>query len=222
MKVEEINAKIKANLKTNLLKWKSKFQNIDKIDNKLDELKIQLNKIDFDQFKIETKDSIISNVTEWWQNQEKGIDLTQELLAILFEYNVNYVGDKTIVICDAYGLVEWKNHDIYLSEFEMGFDYDFATEFYALPAFSMNYLNTISKLELKDFESISEEISDIEDIKGYTSLLNIYKYKGYIQIQAILEELESNGVFDKLNRKKGFSFLIQEHDELYITPLLIK
>jgi len=51
---------------------------------------------------------------------------------------------------------------------------------------------------------------------------DLYKLEGFIAIHHTLKELDNEGVFEKLNYKNNFMFVIQQHDSSKTYPLLIK
>lgn len=79
-------------------------------------------------------------------------------------------------------------------------------------------------LERLDFNLVPEEYQDVElyDLNGYEELVNAFVFSGLVAIQEAFQELDSEKVFEAINYKKGFMFLIGEHDSGEVYPLLIK
>lgn len=210
----------KAILENHLNTWEEKYGQLVDVDEKLIEIKNQLELVDFNEFAANAEAAIITNLKKWWTNPSVGIKRSEKLYAILFEYNISTSHGDAYIDCVAYGINHWPACEAHTDQFDMGFDYDFATEFYSLPAFSMIYMLPIMALEPKDLKRETQDIDDLEDIKGYLEISNIFKYKGYLKLNVILHELEKKGIFDSLNRHNNFLFLIQEHDSESTTPLL--
>ncbi len=210
------NTEIKQNLQKKLNKYLDLYQSIQSKEPIFDRLLAELESFDFELYKKNVHDEIKVNLIEWWTNTEKGIIPSEELFAILFEYG--YFLQKG-VDAPAYGIGEWKNFEIQTDEFDMGFDYDFTTEFYASPGITLNFFDP---LEILDHNELKYKYKDIEEFDGYDEIIQLFKVKGMIAIHEVLEKLDKEGTFNTLNCKDNFMFLINEHDTGDVFPLFVK
>ena len=212
------NEKIKSNLikleKEYTLKLKSFFD----LDKLVDDLLNELENFDFESYKVKLKKELIENLNQWWINPKKGIVKEEELFAILLEYGHFFSKE---VEAEAYGIGEWKDYKVQFNKFDMGFDYDFTTEFYASPGITLDFFDSLEKLDYSNLPEKYED-DDIIDVKGFYELVELYKVKGYLAIHNVLLEMDSEGSFETLNYKNNFMFIIDEHDSGEVYPLLIK
>jgi len=212
------NLEIKQNLKKELHLNLEKYQSIEDKEPIFETLFAEYNSFDFDRYKKEIEGEIRQNLSDWWTNTDKGIIPSEELYAILFEYD--YFLQKGVE-ATSYGIGEWKDYTEQTDEFDMGFDYDFTTEFYACPGISVNFFDSLSILDYDELDENYKNV-EIEEISGYDEIIQLFKFGGMIAIHEVLDELDREGVFDKLNCKDNFMFIINEHDSGEVYPLLIK
>lgn len=214
-------------IKKNLTKRKgsclSVLNSISNLDSHLKYIFKNLNEFDFENYKQNLEIEILENLREWWTNPNKGIKKEEQLFAILFEYD--YFFQKNVE-ATSYGIGEWKDYQVQADKFNMGFDYDFTTEFYACPGIKLNFFDSLesldhSKLPEKYTDNYSD-VDDIEDIEGYNELIELHKFEGMIAIHDVLSKLNSNNEFESINYMNNFMFLINEHDSGEVYPLLIK
>ncbi|GLR16167.1 hypothetical protein [Portibacter lacus] len=210
------NKEIKQNLERRLAESLNSFKSIKDKEPIFESLFTEFQSFNFETYKKQIEQEIQKNLAEWWTNPEQGIIPTEELFAILFEYDYFFQKD---VEATSYGIGAWKDFKIQTDEFDMGFDYDFTTEFYACPGISVNFFNP---LEILDHNNLEEKYSDIEELDGYDDIIQLFKTKGMISIHEVLERLDSEGIFNSLNCKENFMFIIDEHDSGEVFPLLIK
>jgi hypothetical protein len=228
-------------IRKNLIKRKesclSTLNSISDLDSYLKDILKNLNRFDFNKYKQNVEKEILENLKEWWTNADKGIKKEEELFAILFEYD--YFFQKNVE-ATAYGIGEWKDYQVQTDKFNMGFDYDFTTEFYACPGIKLNFFDSLEALdyanlpekytnnnlnfdEIKIGEIIEvDEFNDIEDQLGYQEIIELHKYQGMLALQDVLLKLDSRKKFESLNYKDKFMFIIDEHDSGEVYPLLIK
>jgi len=214
-------------IRKNLTKRKesclSVLNSISNLDSHLKSIFKSLNEFDFANYKQNLEKEILENLKEWWTNRKKGIKKEEQLFAILFEYD--YFFQKNVE-ATAYGIGEWKDYKVQTDKFDMGFDYDFTTEFYACPGIKLNFFDSLQALDHSNlpekYTDNYSDVDDIEDIEGYNELIELHKLEGMIAIQDVLSKLNSNNKFESLNYKNDFMFLIDEHDSGEVYPLLIK
>lgn len=212
------NSEIKFNLKKRLTKSLDSFNSITKKEAIFDTLFNELESFDFEFYKKNTEEEIKNNLTEWWTNTKKGIIPNEELFAILFEYD--YFLRKGVDAV-SYGIGKWENFKIQTDKFDMGFNYDFTTQFYACPGITINFFDSLEILNHNKLKNEYKE-KDIKEFKGYYEIIQLFQVKGMIAIHEVLEKLDNEGIFNKLNCKKNFMFIINEHDSSEVYPLLIK
>ncbi len=231
------NELIRKNLterKNNYLVTLNSIKNLDGLFN---DVLQNLKKFDFKPYQSELEFEILENLKEWWTNPEKGIKKDEELFAILFEYDHFF---RKNVEASAYGIGEWKDYKVQADKFDMGWNYDFTTEFYACPGIELNFFDSLESLDYSnlpkeytndhlDFDDLRKrehielsELNDIELIEGYDELIELHKCEGMIAIHDVLSKLDTNNEFESLNYRNNFMFLIHEHDSGEVYPLLIK
>ncbi len=228
-------------IRKNLTKRKesclSVLNSISNLDSHLKSILENLSEFDFGTYKQNLENEILENLKEWWTNPIKGIKKEEQLFAILFEYD--YFFQKNVE-ATSYGIGEWKDYQTQTDKFNMGFDYDFTTEFYACPGIKLNFFDSLQNLdysnlpekysnkhlnfdELKNGELVQiDEYYDIEELEGYQEIIELHKCEGMLTIHDILLKLDKRKVFEAINYKNNFMFLIDEHDSGEVYPLLIK
>jgi hypothetical protein len=184
----------------------------------LEEVYLELDKFNFKEYKYQLEKEIRNNLKEWWINPEKGIKREEELFAILFEYGHFF---KKGVEAESYGIGKWEDYKEQTEEFDMGFNYDFTTEFYAAPGLTLNFFDSLEKL---DYSNLREQYSEdeIDGFEGFGELIHLHKFNGMIAVQEVFQKMENNKAFEELNYKNNFMFIIDEHDSSEVYPLLIK
>ncbi|WP_103072291.1 hypothetical protein [Aquimarina sediminis] len=213
------------------------LNSISNLDRCLKDVLRNLNKFDFSSYKHNLEKEILKNLKEWWTNPNKGIKKEEQLFAILFEYD--YFFQKNVE-ATAYGIGEWKDYRVQTDKFNMGFDYDFTTEFYACPGIRLNFFDSLESLDYSNlpkkhtnnnlnFEELKiekpieiDEFNGIEDLLGYHEIVELHKFQGMLAVHDVLLKLDSKKVFESVNYKNNFMFLIDEHDSGEVYPLLIK
>jgi len=212
------NEIIKFNLEKRLTQTLDSFNALSNKEPIFQKLLAELNSFDFEIYKKIIEEEIKINLIEWWTNTKRGIIPSEELYAILFEYD--YFLQKGVE-ATSYGIGEWKDYKVHTDEFDMGFDYDFTTEFYASPGMSVNFFDPLQILDHNEIEDKYKDV-DIEEFSGYEEIIQLFKVKGMIAIHEVIVKLDKEGVFEKLNFKDNFMFIIDEHDSGEVYPLLIK
>jgi len=231
------NKLIRKNLIKRIESCLSTLNSISDLDSYLKDIFKNLNKFDFNKYKQSVETEILENLNEWWTNKDKGIKKEEELFAILFEYDYFF---RKNVEATAYGIGKWKDYQVETDKFDMSFNYDFASEFYACPGIKLNFFDSLEALDYSNlpekyitnnlnFDEIKigeiievDEFNDIEDQFGYQEIIELHKYQGMLAIHDVLLELDSRREFESLNYKDKFMFLINEHDSGEFYPLLIK
>ena len=213
------NEIIKSKLLNLKKEYKTTLDSKSNFDFLLNQLYDDLKNFNFEKYKVKLEEEIELNLKEWWINPEKGIVKKEELFAILFEFD-NYFYMENVE-ANSYGIGTWKNYKLQTEEFDMGYDYDFTTEFYAAPGITLNFMDSLVKL---DDSKLPPKYKDVEiyDLDGHQELMELYKTEGFIAIHETLVKMDSENKFEELNYKNDFMFIIDEHDSGEVYPLLIK
>ena len=231
------NETIRQNFVKKRNSYLSTLESNSNLDKLLKTILLNLKEFNFEDYKQKLEVEILKNLNDWWSNPEKGIKKEEELYAILFEYD--YFFQKNVE-ATAYGIGEWKDFQVKFDKFDMGFDYDFTTDFYACPGIGLNFFDSLESLNhdnlpkeytnnhidfdgLKDGDIIEmDEFNDIESIDGYDEIIELHKCEGMIAIHDVLVKIDKNNGFESLNYKDNFMFIIDEHDSGEVYPLLVK
>ena len=157
-------------------------------------------------------------MSEWWTNSDKGIVEKELVQAILFEYDF-YIEEN----CEAlsYGICEWKNFEPHTKALDMGYSYDFTSEFEAMPGITLSFFDDLAPLDKTDFGP-KYQFSGYLELPGIDNLLKSYIFSGLLAIHEAFTELDESKLFENINYEKGFMFVIGEHDTGEVYPLLIK
>lgn len=228
-------------IKNNLLESRDKhLKKIDAFNGMnilIRELMDELVKFNFNAYIVRIKDEITYNLQEFWTNIEKGILREEELYAILFEFD-GFSYTKNVKAL-AYGIGKYNNYQVQTDVFDMGFKYGFTSNFYAHPGLTLDFFDGLEKIahagvwekhddilfgriELDEAEKLDEleKFDQLDDLIDEVKCL--YELEGFIAIHQALKELNDKGIFEKLNYKNNFMFLVQRHDTRNTYPLLIK
>ena len=212
------NDQIRAYLINRRNSYQAEFESIVSREALFEAIYAELEAFDFQVYASQVEKQIQRNLREWWVNPKKGIRKEEGLFAILFEYDYFYAKG---VEAQAYGIGEWEDYQVQTEEFDMGWEYDFTTEFYALPGISMNFFDPLEKL---DHPNLPEQYREggIHNVTGFYELVQLFKFNGMIAIHEVLRKMDSNEEFEAVNYKDNFMFIIDEHDSGEVFPLLVK
>lgn len=214
LKVEESddpNLKIGQYLKAQLSSYKAKFLALKATYPLFTEVYKALDIFDVNAYKAKVALEIETNLKEWWTNPNKGIDPNEVVYSILFEYDYYMRKDVT---AEAYGLVVFEGFRSYTKSFNMGFDYDFTAGFYALPGITLDFFDELEKVGNDERIHV-----DLSIDSGYEEILKVYALNGFVMLQEVFAELGQKGIFKSINAKKGFMFMIGEHDMGEVYPI---
>ena len=212
------NDQIRAYLISRRNEYQTAFQAIVSKEAIFETVYAELEAFDFAEYARQVEKEIRQNLREWWVNPEKGILKEEELFAILFEYDYFYLKG---VEAQAYGIGKWEEYQVQTEEFDMGWDYDFTTEFYACPGITVNFFDPLERL---DHPNLPEQYQTggIHDLSGFQELVQLFKFDGMIAIHDVMTKMDGNQEFEALNYKDNFMFIINEHDSGEVFPLLVK
>ena len=171
----------------------------------------------FKEYQENLETEIRRNLEEWWVNPEKGIVKDEKLYAILFEFDTTWWGSREAM---SYGINKWEDFSVVEEEFEMGNDYDFATEFYAAPGLTLNFYEPFEFLDDDSNLKKKHKKGRYLDLDGFEELAEYVKYAGYLKIQETFRKLHQEKLFKDISMKDEFMFIIEEHD-MGATPLLV-
>lgn len=235
------NKSIQNNLSLKKTKCLAALNSNENLDPLFKEILEKIIGFDFENYKRNLEVEILANLKNWWSNSEKGIKKEEELYAILFEYDYFFKKD---VNATAYGIGEWRDYKVQADKFNMGFDYDFTSEFYAHPGIQLNFFDSLESLDPNNLperfeeenidldellkrepiklEDYNDEDNNIELVEGYDEIIALHKYEGMLAIHDVLVKIDADNGFESLNYKDDFMFIINEHDSGEVYPLLIK
>lgn len=210
------NDKISNYLKAQLDSYKSKLKVLPNLAPVLSDLFQKLEQFDFEIYKKTAEKEIEHNLTEWWANPSKWVNPDEIIYSILFEYDLSYFAKDVEAL--AYGIVSWENFRLHTKGFDMGYNYDFAAGFEAVPGITLNFLDNLEKL---DRLNLSEDIDidELFDTEGYQELLKTYIFSGLVALNEVFCSLDKKDILKKIKSKKGFMFIIGEHDMGEVFPI---
>ncbi len=194
-----------------------KFKSYSSVLPLITELFNSLQIFDWDLYKVKVSGEIKNNLDEWWTNPQKGIISDEVLSSILFEYDYFLQKD---VHARAYGIVDWQDFKPYTKSFDMGYEYDFANRFEAVSGITFNFFDNLEALY---WENLPETIDagELFYTDGYQEMIKCYVYSGLIALHKVFADLDNQKLFDKINRRKGFMFLVGEHDTGEVFPVYV-
>lgn len=217
------NEEIKLYLQDKINQYRDDFNILPQKKAILEEVHTKLEEFNFEEYSIKLEDEIRNNLQNWWINPKKGILREEELFAIYFEYDYFYVKGVEAL---SYGISEWKwkKYKAETKEFDMAKSYNFATGFEAMPGITLNFFDSLERLDYSDLLEVytEEEVDNIEDSPEFGNLINIFRFRGLITIHEVFKKMDLNQEFEEINYKNNFMFLIGEHDYGKVYPLLIK
>lgn len=210
------NDKISNYLNAQLDSYKSKLKVSTTIKPLFVEMLEKLEQFDFEDYKKNVGQTIEINLIEWWTNPAKGINPEEIVSSILFEYDSYLAKD---VEASAYGIVSWENFKLHTKSFDMGCDYDFAEGFEASPGIKLNFFDNLEIFN--NWDNLPDDIdgNDLYYMEGYQELLKTYLFSGLTCLHEVFKALSERGIFKKIKSKKGFMFMIGEHDMGEVFPI---
>jgi hypothetical protein len=214
--MKDLNQSIQDFLINQIQEHQNSFITTDGVPNLFKELYDKWQNFDLITYQENILKEIKINCTEWWTNEKQGIDLSEQLDAILFEHDWDI--NKTEIEANAYGIIEWQDTNSYSEYFDMGYNYDFANEFEAHPGITPYLFDELACL---DPAIIIDEMlnKDMEEYNGYSDLRKLYILTSYLTVHRALREFVTTPEFKKINVKDHFLFIIQEHDTIESVPI---
>ncbi|MGL4631321.1 MAG: WGR domain-containing protein [Leadbetterella sp.] len=210
------NDKISSYLKAQLDSYKSKLKATANLKPLFSELFQKIEEFDFESYKKQAEKEIETNLVDWWTNPSKGINPEEMVYSILFEYDY-YLAKN--VEAHSYGIVSWEDFKLHTKSFDMGYSYDFSAGFEASPGITLNFFDNLEIFH--DWDNLPDDIdgNDLYYMEGYQELLKTYLFSGLVALNEVFKILNSKGIFKKIKSKKGFMFMIGEHDMGEVFPI---
>jgi predicted DNA-binding WGR domain protein len=210
------NDKISNYLNVQLESYRSKLKALTTIKPLFAEILKKLEQFDFENYKKSVEETIENNLIEWWTNPSKGINPNEVVSSILFEYDYYLTKD---VEAHAYGIVSWENFRLHTKSFDMGYDYDFAEGFEASPGIKLNFFDNLEIFN--DWDNLPDDVdgNELYYMEGYQELLKTYLFSGLTCLHEAFKTLDKKGIFKRIKTKKGFMFMIGEHDSGEVFPI---
>ena len=163
---------------------------------------------------------IDKNCIDWWTNADQGINISEKLFCIYFEHTL--LTTQELPTASAFGVQGIETLLVQPDYYDLGGDYELASEFYALPGIDMAMCSPMHKL---DWDNLPDDLAnsdlDVEDQPGYGELLDAYTFTAYFLLHKAVLQFVETSTFARINKKKGFQFLIQEMDLGDAQPLYI-
>jgi predicted DNA-binding WGR domain protein len=224
MKIEDnqdstYNDKILNYLTVQVESNKAKLNSYQDLHGFLREVYQEVQAFNFEEYKKKVETELEENVIVW-TDIEKGFDPDEIISSILFEYD--YFLEEAPEAA-SYGIVSWEAFKTHTRSFDMGYDYDFSSSIEASPGITLNFFGTIKKFSYHFEAELPEGIEhdSLFYMNGYSEIVNICKLTGFIALHQVLAKLTAKGTFDKIKMKKGFMFMIGEHDMGEVFPLFV-
>jgi len=175
----------------------------------LTEIFDKLEAFDFETYKLKAFTEIKKNLKEWWTNNDKGIKKEIALQVILFEYDGTWWANKEAM---AYGICQWEDFELSDEEVDMGYNYEFAGEFEAMPGITLDYFDCFAILD--DDEKVNKEYNaeDYWDLDGYDDLRMYVDAVGSLALHEVFVNLYKENVLADLNIEDKFMIIFGEHD----------
>lgn len=164
---------------------------------------------DFANYKAKLAAEIKENLKEWWTNTEKGIIKEYPIQVLLFEYDGTWWKNKEAL---AYGIWKWDKYDSKEADPELGYNYEFTSEFEAMPGISLTYFDCFGILDEDEKLKKKYGVEDYWDMDGYDELIGYAEATGNLAIHEVLADLHSENVFSALNLEDKCFVFFGEHD----------
>lgn len=182
-----------------------------------EQFKSFISEINIDKLTVQFESEVEFNMSEWWTNKEKNIDLDSKLFAILFTYgDLKEKSPEALV----YGINQigapLKKQ---LETYDLGW-HEYAEGYYALPGVNLNFCEVLQKLNYRNLEETPYEGIDWYELDGRLELFSTYKFAIAYALHESLNRLLQRKKFTGINSVIPFYILIQQYDE-DVTPLLL-
>ncbi|MCR1026091.1 hypothetical protein NQT66_14810 [Cellulophaga baltica] len=181
-----------------------------------EEFKPFVSEINIENLTLQFQSEIDINITEWWTNKEKKVDLESKIFAILFTHRD---------LCDkepeanVYGINETRTPLKLQLEPYLLDSHDYADGYYAMPGITLGFCKELHKLDWTSLKNTDYEDVDWYELDGRLELFNTYKFAIKLALHKALKKLMSQNRFSEINSINPLHFLIQEYDE-QVYPLL--
>ncbi|MCC9065179.1 hypothetical protein [Flavobacterium piscisymbiosum] len=182
-----------------------------------EQFKFFISEINIEKLISQFESEIELNISEWWINKERDIDLNSKLFAILFTY-----GDLKEKLPQAlvYGINQIETPlKKQLETYDLGW-HEYADGYYALPGINLDFCQALQKLNYKNLEGSQDEEIDWYELEGRIELFNTYKFAIAYALHESLNNLMQLNKLISINSVVPLHFLLQQYDE-DVTPLLI-
>jgi len=214
-----MNKSIKTKLEIEAKRAHRAFQEISNKNRLLIEIFEKLEAFDFEAYKLKAAAEIKKNLKEWWTNPEKGIKKEIALQAILFEYDGTWWAEKEAM---AYGICQWEDFELSDEGVDMGYNYEFAGEFEAMPGITLDYFDSFAILDDNDKVEKEYGVDDYWDLEGYDELTEYAEAKGSIALHEVFVDLNTENKLSDLNIENEFMIIFGEHDAGETSLFVIK
>ncbi|WP_405399957.1 hypothetical protein [Maribacter sp. Asnod2-G09] len=181
-----------------------------------EEFKPFVSEINIENLTLQFHSEIDINITEWWTNKEKKVDLESKIFAILFTHRDLCAKEPEAYV---YGINETRTPlKLQLEPYHLD-SHDYADGYYAMPGITLGFCKELHKLDWTSLKNTDYEDVDWYELDGRLELFNTYKFAIKLALHNALKKLMSQNRFSKINSINPLHFLIQEYDE-QVYPLL--
>jgi len=213
------NESIKSYFLNEAKKSRQEFQEIANKNRILTEIFDKFEAFDFTAYKLKVAAEIKKNIKEWWTNPEKGIIKEYPIQIILFEYDGTWWKDKEAL---AYGIWKWDKYNSEEEDPELGYNYEFTSEFEAMPGISLDYFNCFGILDEDEKVKNEYDAENYWDLAGYDELSAYAEAKGSLVIHEVFADLYTENGFSDLNLEDKCFIFFGEHDMGETTIFIIE
>ncbi len=213
------NKKIKKELMKNQALHLKSFHAISNKNRVFTKIFEKFEAFDFAAYKLKIAAEIKHNLKDWWTNPEKGIIKEYPIQVILFEYDGTWWKNKEAL---AYGIWKWDKFDSDEEDAELGYNYEFTSEFEAMPGISLDYFNCFKILDKDEKLKRKYGVEDYWDLDGFDELSGYVEATGSLAIHQVFADLHAENVFSALNLEDNCKFFFGEHDAGELTIFIVK
>ncbi len=176
----------------------------------------KLENYNFEEYVKNLEIEIALNLNKFWINPDIRKNGGEMLDSIYFEFGNEFLKGME---ADAYGIIDWEDLRMHTKSFSLGYSYNFASDFEAVPGITLNFFDALEIFENWDSMEETNSYDDYYEIEGFDDLKKTYLFKGLIILNDTFKKLNDIGLFKNIVHKKGFMFIIGEHDMGEVFPI---
>lgn len=212
-----LNQQIGSKLLESFEQSRNQFLNQDELHPLLEQFKSLVEQIDLQKITGDFKSEIENNITGWWTNSEKDVDLNTPVLAILFTYRGLEDKEPEALV---YGISATREPLKTQVEPYLLDSHDYVDGYYAMPGVKLDLCKSFHQFQWQNLESAGYENLDLYDYPGRHDLYDTYNFAIRYCIHKSLIELHKESKLSNINSSRPLHFLIQQYDE-HVTLVLL-